>query len=95
VGLRGRRGHADGIRAADQRRRARYNEEATITAAVHSMLQLEYPDYDVIVVNDGSTDGTLDALIREFQLERFPAAYRARLKTEPIRGVFRSRRIPS
>src|SRR5262247_2750687 len=30
-----------------------YNEEPTIRAAVHSMLQLQYPDYDVIVVNDG------------------------------------------
>ncbi len=71
-----------------------YNEAATITAAVHSMLQLQYPDYDVIVVNDGSTDGTLDVLIREFHLERFPAAYRARIKTAPIRGVYRSRAYP-
>jgi cellulose synthase/poly-beta-1,6-N-acetylglucosamine synthase-like glycosyltransferase len=71
-----------------------YNEEPTIRAAVHSMLQLQYPDYDVIVVNDGSTDGTLAALIDEFQLERFPAAYRARLKTERIRAVYRSRAYP-
>lgn len=71
-----------------------YNEEAIITASVHSMLQLQYPDFDVIVVNDGSTDGTLGALIREFQLEKFPCAYRARLKTERIRGVYRSRAYP-
>ena len=37
-----------------------YNEEAGVVASVHSLLDLRYPRYEVIVVNDGSLDGTGD-----------------------------------
>ncbi|HWJ94982.1 MAG TPA: glycosyltransferase family 2 protein, partial [Telluria sp.] len=43
-----------------------YNEEATIAASVRSMLQLTYAEYEVVVINDGSKDGTLEVLKREF-----------------------------
>jgi biofilm PGA synthesis N-glycosyltransferase PgaC len=35
-----------------------YNEEAVIVSALRSLLELDYPAYEVIVVDDGSTDGT-------------------------------------
>ena len=41
---------------------AAYNEESAISATVRSLLELDYPEFEVIVVNDGSTDGTLDRL---------------------------------
>jgi cellulose synthase/poly-beta-1,6-N-acetylglucosamine synthase-like glycosyltransferase len=72
-----------------------YNEEQTIVTSIRSMLQLRYPQYEVVVVNDGSRDGTLDALKEAFQLEQFPQAYHARLTTRPVRGVYRSRAYPS
>ena len=71
-----------------------YNEEATIAASVHSMLQLRYPEFEVIVINDGSKDGTIDALKREFELEPFPQAYWQRVEAKPIRAIYRSRRYP-
>jgi len=37
-----------------------YNESANIAATVRSLLDTDYPDLDVIVVDDGSTDGTAD-----------------------------------
>ena len=46
-----------------------YGEEATIIESVNSLLNLNYPDYEVIVVNDGSTDQTLQTLIDYFNLE--------------------------
>src|SRR5687768_7582336 len=52
------------------------NEEKSIVATVHSLLQLSYPEFEIVVVNDGSVDGTRDALIREFSLVEFPEAYR-------------------
>ena len=72
-----------------------YNEEATIAASVRSMLQLEYPELEVVVVNDGSRDGTLDTLRREFDLVPHPEAYWRRLEVKPVRGVYRSNRFPN
>jgi cellulose synthase/poly-beta-1,6-N-acetylglucosamine synthase-like glycosyltransferase len=68
-----------------------YNEEASIAASVASMLQLEYAEMEVIVVNDGSRDTTIEVLKREFALEPFPQAVDQRLETKPVRAVYRSR----
>jgi cellulose synthase/poly-beta-1,6-N-acetylglucosamine synthase-like glycosyltransferase len=72
-----------------------YNEEATIAASVRSMLQLDYPEFEVIVVNDGSRDGTMEALQREFALLPFPEAYRKQIAVRPLRGIYRSTRFPN
>jgi cellulose synthase/poly-beta-1,6-N-acetylglucosamine synthase-like glycosyltransferase len=71
-----------------------YNEEFTIVTSVRSMLQLRYPEYEVVVVNDGSRDGTLRELIEAFGLEPFPQAYHARLNTAAVRGAYRSKAYP-
>ena len=71
-----------------------YNEEATITAAVHSMFQLTYSDFEIIVINDGSRDRTLAVLTQAFALQPFPQAPREGLPTKPVRGVYRSARHP-
>jgi cellulose synthase/poly-beta-1,6-N-acetylglucosamine synthase-like glycosyltransferase len=72
-----------------------YNEEATIAASVRSMLQLTYSEYEVVVVNDGSKDKTLEVLQREFGLLPFPEAYRRQLATRGIRAIYRSTRHPN
>lgn len=70
-----------------------FNESASIITSVKAMLQLEYPQYELIVVNDGSTDDTLQKLIDEFDLREFPEAYRARVQSTEVRGIYRSTRI--
>lgn len=72
-----------------------FNEEATIATSVRSMLQLSYSEMEVIVVNDGSSDRTLQVLIDEFALVPFPEAYRIQLETKPVRGIYRSTRFPN
>lgn len=72
-----------------------YNEEASIAASVRSMLQLTYAEYEVVVVNDGSKDRTLEVLKREFGLLPFPEAYRRQIPTREIRGIYRSTRFPN
>lgn len=67
-----------------------YNEATTIAAAVRSMLQLDYPDFELVIVNDGSKDATLEVLKREFALQPFPEAYRIAIPVKPVRGLWRS-----
>jgi len=72
-----------------------YNEEVSILNAVYSSLGLHYPEYEVIVINDGSTDSTLKVLIDEFELTPEDMFYRIEIKTKPITGIFRSKRYPN
>jgi cellulose synthase/poly-beta-1,6-N-acetylglucosamine synthase-like glycosyltransferase len=69
-----------------------YNEEVTITSSVLSFLTLEYPQLEVVVVNDGSRDGTMDVLLREFDLYEVPPAFPVVVPTKPVRTFYRSRR---
>jgi len=69
-----------------------HNEEVTIASSVLSFLTLEYPRLEVILVNDGSKDRTVDVLIREFDLYEVPAAYPQTIPTARVRAVYRSRR---
>lgn len=67
-----------------------YNEAAVIVASVQSLLQLNYSEFELVIANDGSKDDTLEVLKREFGLVPFPEAYRIRIKTIPIRGIYLS-----
>jgi len=58
-----------------------YNEEKTIVQTVLSLLDLNYPEKEIVVIDDGSTDGTADALIERFRLQRMDLIYRESLKT--------------
>ncbi|MCU0452313.1 MAG: glycosyltransferase family 2 protein [Bacteroidetes bacterium] len=68
-----------------------YNEKAGIVESVRSLLKLSYGEYEVVVVNDGSKDETLDTLIGHFDLVRSRRAYQASIPTRPVRGIYRSK----
>jgi len=71
-----------------------FNEEACILESIHSLLALEYPLYEVIVVNDGSTDSTLGKLIAAFELKRTIRIFRKSIDTAPVRGIYVSPKEP-
>ncbi|HSN67717.1 MAG TPA: glycosyltransferase, partial [Thermoanaerobaculia bacterium] len=68
-----------------------YNESATCRESVRAMLALRYPHHEVIVINDGSKDDTLQVLIDEFKLYRSARRPTGNLATKPIRGIYESR----
>lgn len=74
---------------------AGYNEERSIVASVGSLLSLRYPEFEVIVASDGSTDGTIDRLVEAFAMVEQPRIYRRALLTQPILRSFRSLRHPN
>jgi poly-beta-1,6-N-acetyl-D-glucosamine synthase len=68
-----------------------YNEGKTIQENVRSLLSLNYNNYEVIVVNDGSIDNSLETLIGSFDLEAIQFDYEEKIKTKTVRGIFKSR----
>ena len=68
-----------------------YNEQKTIEASVTAILALHYRNYEVVVVNDGSSDGTLEALRHAFDLYEVPRTYPETIPTKPLRALYRSR----
>ena len=71
-----------------------YNEGATCVQAVTSLLALRYPEYEVLVINDGSKDDTLEKLVGAFDLHPVPRAPVAEIPSATIRAVYRSRSQP-
>lgn len=72
-----------------------YNEELSIVQSTKALLALEYPEHEVIVVNDGSKDDTLGELLRKFDMYETHRTQIAALQTTRIRGTYRSRRYPN
>lgn len=71
-----------------------YNEERTIAQSMRALLTLSYPDLEVVVVNDGSTDATLQVLRDDFALVPVASLRPSAVATAPVRGVWRSRTHP-
>ncbi len=72
-----------------------YNEEMNIIDSITSLLNLKYPIYEVIVVNDGSKDETLNIMIAHFKLERKHSSHINHLGTKKIRAVYYTKDIPN
>src|SRR5207244_2772036 len=68
-----------------------HNESATIEASVTAILTLEYRNFEIIVVNDGSKDDTLERLRNAFDLYEVPRTYPETIATKPLRALYRSR----
>jgi len=72
-----------------------YNEEHGIVESVKSLLQLEYPDFQVVVVNDGSTDKTLDVLFKNFGIRQVSFSPFYKLFSKPIISIYMSHEFPN
>ena len=70
-----------------------HNEEVTIASSVLSFLTLEYPRHEVVLVNDGSKDRTMERLAEEYDLYEVPPAFPVAVPTKPVKAYYRSRRF--
>ena len=101
LALVGLRRHARGVVGSELRRMIRsplappisilvpaYNEEVGITDSVRSLLALDYPTTEVVVVSDGSTDGTVQRMAETFNLVRVERPTPPYLPHRPVRAVY-------
>jgi cellulose synthase/poly-beta-1,6-N-acetylglucosamine synthase-like glycosyltransferase len=72
-----------------------YNEEKTIEETVMSVLSLRYPEFEVVVVSDGSEDDTMEVLRRSFALEISEESYDNEIACEAINAVYHSHTYPN
>lgn len=69
-----------------------YNESLNVVENVRSLLSNHYANYSVVIVNDGSTDDSLEKLIEAYDLEKIDYVINEKIKTQPIReGIFKSK----
>jgi biofilm PGA synthesis N-glycosyltransferase PgaC len=67
-----------------------HNEELSICLALRNLLDLDYPELEIIVINDGSDDDTLEAIKKEFRLRPVRALYVPTVPSARVRGLYRS-----
>ncbi|KZL92150.1 glycosyltransferase family 2 protein [Clostridium magnum] len=72
-----------------------YNEQETIVDNINSLLSLNYPVFEILVINDGSKDETLDRVIEHFKLNKVNQPVRHLVKTNKIRNIYRNIDIPN
>jgi len=65
-----------------------FNEESTIVTSITSLLALKYPEYEVIVVDDGSADETMEKLRQAFRLVKIDMTVQLTLHHKPIMGIY-------
>jgi len=70
-----------------------FNEEQRILNTIRNVLKSNYKNIQILVINDGSTDGTLDLLINEFQLYEIPPIIEKVIKTSSIRHLYKSKNV--
>ena len=69
-----------------------HNEAVTILNSIDSLLNLDYRLYEIIIIDDGSTDETLDKLKKHYDLVEVNKVIRAKLKTKNIKRYYESKK---
>ncbi len=69
-----------------------FNESLSIVENIKALLGLYYPNYEIVIINDGSKDDTLEKTIKAFDLEKIPFVYDYKIPCAEVRGIYKSRK---
>ncbi len=72
-----------------------FNEQENIVQNIRSLMKINYPSYEILVVNDGSTDKTKELVINAFNMKPIETSIRYQIPTKQIRGVYYSQKYPN
>ena len=72
-----------------------YNEEENIVANIKSLMKMDYPEFEIVVVNDGSTDKTHQYIVEAFELYEIESAMKTFIPTKEVRGVYYNTKYPN
>ncbi len=65
-----------------------YNEEENVVQNIKSLMKMDYPNFEIIVVNDGSSDKTHEKIIEAFNLYQIESSQKVSIPTKEVRGVY-------
>ena len=65
-----------------------YNEEATVADCIESLSNQDYPDYEIIVIDDGSSDNTSSVVVDRFKLNRVARPIRKLVKCKKEESIY-------
>jgi hypothetical protein len=67
-----------------------FNEGNTIIENIRSLMSIHYDYFEVVIINDGSTDDSLEKIIDHYKLEKVNYLVNYVIPTKPIRGIYKS-----
>lgn len=72
-----------------------YNEEENIVSNIKSLMKMDYPQFEIIVINDGSTDKTHERIIESFGLYKIETAIKTSIPTKEVHGIYYNIEYPN
>lgn len=72
-----------------------YNEDLNIVQNIRSMMDLNYLNYEIIIINDGSEDNTLEFLVEAFSLKKIEFPLKKTIETEPVHAIYANPEYPN
>lgn len=72
-----------------------YNEQENIVQNIKSLMKIDYPHFEICVVNDGSTDKTHELIVEAFKLYKIETSTKTSIPTKDVRGVYYNIEYPN